>query len=167
MLELLSRGRLFQIGIVVPDLRKALELYSATFGLGPWIGFHFTPDNVSDFTYRGRPAEYSIEIALTVDPSPQVELVQVHGEQSLYHEWIERHGYGVQHLGVRVDDARAVAAEMTAAGYEILQSGHGYGADGDGMFVYFDTLADLGVITECIQVPKTRRTPDFVFPAEP
>jgi len=167
MLELLSGGRLFQIGIVVPDLRKALERYSGAFGLGPWIGFHFTPDNVRDFTYRGRPADYSIEIALTVDPSPQVELVQVHGGGSLYHEWIERHGYGVQHLGVRVDDARAVAAEMTAAGYEILQSGHGYGADGDGMFVYFDTLADFGIITECIQVPASRRAPDFVWPPEP
>src|SRR5581483_3139467 len=134
MLELLSGGRLFQIGIVVPDLRKALERYSGAFGLGPWIGFHFTPDNVRDFTYRGRPADYSIEIALTVDPSPQVELVQVHGGGSLYHEWIERHGYG---------------------------------ADGDGMFVYFDTLADFGIITECIQVPASRRAPDFVWPPEP
>lgn len=167
MLALLSGGRLFQIGIVVPDLRKSLELYSGAFGLGPWIGFHFTPDNVRDFTYRGEPANYSIDIALTVDPSPQVELIQVHGERSLYHEWITERGYGVQHLGVRVDDARAVTAEMTAAGYEILQSGHGYGADGDGMFVYFDTLADFGIITECIQVPKHRRTPDFVWPPDP
>ena len=167
MLELLSAGRLFQIGIVVPDLRKALDLYSRSFGLGPWIGFHFTPENVKDFTYRGRPADYSMEIALTVDPSPQVELIEVHGENSLYHEWIDRHGYGVQHLGVRVDDARAVTEEMVAAGYEVIQSGHGYGAEGDGMFVYFDTLADFGFIAECIQVPKVRRQPDFVWPTEP
>jgi catechol 2,3-dioxygenase-like lactoylglutathione lyase family enzyme len=166
MLQLLSAGRLFQIGIVVPDLRKSLDLYSRAFGLGPWIGFHFTPENVKDFTYRGRPANYSIDIALTVDPSPQVELIQVHGAMSLYHEWIERHGYGVQHLGVRVDDARAVTKEMVAAGYEVIQSGHGYGAEGDGMFVHFDTMADFGIITEVIEVPKARRTPDFVWPPE-
>lgn len=164
MLQLLPQGRLFQIGIVVPDLRKALELYSDTFGLGPWIGFHFTPETVKDFTYRGRPADYSIDIALTVDPSPQVELIQVHGETSLYHEWIETRGYGVQHLGVRVDDARAVTEEMIAAGYEVIQSGHGYGAEGDGAFAYFDTLTEYGIITECIQVPKRRRTPDFEWP---
>lgn len=164
MLELLSAGRLFQIGIVVADLRKALDLYTRSFGLGPWIGFHFTPENVKDFTYRGQPADYSIDLALTVDPSPQVELIQVHGDHSLYHEWIKQHGYGVQHLGVRVDDARAVTEEMVGAGYEVIQSGHGYGAEGDGMFVYFDTLADLGVITECIEVPKARRRPDFVWP---
>ena len=166
MLDLLAAGRLFQIGIIVPDLRKALDLYSRAFGLGPWIGFHFTPENVKDLTYRGRPANYTFELALTVDASPQVELIQVHGQDSLYQEWIDRHGYGVQHLGVRVDDARAVTEEMVAAGYEVIQSGHGYGAEGDGMFVYFDTLADLGIITECIEVPKVRRQPDFVWPPE-
>lgn len=163
-LEHLPRGRLFQIGIVVPDLWKALDLYSTALGLGPWIGFHFTPDNVQDFTYRGAPAEYSIDIALTVDPSPQIELVQVHGERSLYHEWIDAHGYGVQHLGVRVDDIEPVHEELSAR-YEVLQSGHGYGAAGDGAFVYYDTRADLGVILECIQVPASRRAPDFEWPA--
>jgi hypothetical protein len=53
---------------------------------------------------------------------------------------------------------------MTAAGYDVLQSGHGYGLAGDGAFVYFDTLADYGFILEAIQVPAQRREPDFVFP---
>lgn len=161
--EHLPGGHLFQIGIVVPDLWKALDLYSSALGLGPWIGFHFTPDNVQDFTYRGRPAEYSIDIALTVDPSPQVELVQVHGEHSLYHEWIDMHGYGVQHLGVRVDDIPAIDRELSPR-YEVLQAGHGYGAQGDGAFVYYDTRDDFGVILECIQVPAARREPDFEWP---
>lgn len=163
MAPLLSAGQLMQIGIVVADMEAALERYSAMFGLGPWIGFRFTPETVKDFTYRGRPAEYSIDIALT-GQGPQVELVQVHGERSLYHEWTDVHGYGVQHLGVRVEDVDAATAAMVDAGYEILQSGHGYGAAGDGAFVYFDTLADLGVIVEAIQVPRDRRQPDFVWP---
>jgi hypothetical protein len=65
---------------------------------------------------------------------------------------------------MRVEDAAAVTAEMTAAGYDVLQSGHGYGLAGDGAFVYFDTLADYGFILEAIQVPAQRREPDFVFP---
>jgi methylmalonyl-CoA/ethylmalonyl-CoA epimerase len=164
MFESLPTGRLFQVGIVVPDLRRALARYSQAFNLGPWIGFHFTPDNVQDFTYRGKPAEYSIEIALTTGDSPQVELVQVHGAPSLYGEWIAVHGYGIQHLGSRVDDIEAVTAELVATGYEVLQSGHGYGLEGDGAFAYFDTMDDLGFILECIQVPRTRRQPDFVWP---
>jgi len=63
-----------------------------------------------------------------------------------------------------VEDMAPVKEEMLAAGYEILQSGHGYGAAGDGEFVYFDTLADFGTIFELIQIPKERREPDFVWP---
>lgn len=166
MFEALPAGALFQIGILVPDLRKALATYSETFGLGPWIGYHFTPETVRDFTYRGRPADYSVEIAMT-GSGPQVELLQVHGENSLYQEWIDRHGYGIQHLGARVEDGTAATEELVAAGYEVIQSGHGYGLDGDGAFTYFDTLADLGFILEVIQVPRTRREPDFVWPPAP
>jgi catechol 2,3-dioxygenase-like lactoylglutathione lyase family enzyme len=164
VLEQLAAGQLFQIGIVVADLRRALDRYSKAFGLDRWIGYYFTPDNVRDFCYRGRPAEYTIELAMTAGGSPQVELLQIHGRHSLYHEWIREHGYGVQHLGVRVADIQAVSAEMAAAGYPVLQSGHGYGADGDGAFAYFDTLADFGIIVEAIQPPKARRPPDFTWP---
>ncbi|HEY3716148.1 MAG TPA: VOC family protein [Jatrophihabitantaceae bacterium] len=163
MLPFLAQSQIVQIGIVVPDLRQGLAVWSTALGLGPWIGYHFSPDTVQDFTYRGQPADYSIDIAMT-GSGPQVELIEVHGEHSLYHEWTDLHGYGIQHLGIRVQDMAPVKEEMQAAGYEILQAGHGYGAAGDGAFVYFDTLKEFGTIFELIQVPEQRREPDFVWP---
>ena len=163
-LPFLSRSRIVQIGIVVPDMKKALQTWSPALGLGPWIGYHFTPETVQDFTYRGRPADYGIDIAMT-SSGPQVELIEVHGERSLYHEWTDVHGYGIQHLGIRVEEMAPVKEEMLAAGYELIQSGHGYGAAGDGEFAYFDTLADFGTIFELIRVPDQRREPDFTWPA--
>lgn len=159
----LADATIVQIGIVVPDLREGLRIWSSALGLGPWIGFHFTPQTVSEFTYRGKPAEYSIDIAMT-GTGPQVELLQVHGENSLYHEWTDVHGYGIQHLGVRVTDMAPARQRMLDAGYELIQSGHGYGADGDGAFAYFDTVRDFGTIFELIQIPSRRRTPDFTWP---
>ncbi|HEY4022192.1 MAG TPA: VOC family protein, partial [Pseudonocardiaceae bacterium] len=141
-----------QIGIVVPDMEEGLTRWSTALGLGPWIGYHFTPRTVQDFTYRGKAAEYSIDIAMT-SSGPQVELIEVHGDHSLYHEWTNVHGYGIQHLGIRVDDIAPAKAELLAAGYELIQSGHGYGAAGDGEFAYFDTVDDFGTIFELIQVP--------------
>lgn len=164
-LPALAQGNLVQIGIVVPDLKDALRAWSGALGLGPWIGFHFTPENLQDFTYRGEPAEYSLDIALT-GAGPQVELVQVHGDNSLYHEWIDAHGYGIQHLGIRVADIAPVKQEMLNAGYELIQTGGGYGATGDGEFAYFDTLADFGTIFEVIQVPVERRAADFIWPED-
>lgn len=164
-LPFLSKSQIVQIGIVVPDLREALERWSAAFGLGPWIGFHFNAETVKDFTYRGKPVEYSLELAMT-GAGPQVELLQVHGDSSIYHEWTDVHGYGIQHLGIRVDEMEPVKSEMLAAGYELVQSGHGYGAAGDGAIAYFDTIEDFGVMFELIQVPKERRTPDFTWPPD-
>lgn len=163
MLPFLSQSTIVQIGIVVPDLRKGLELWSGALGLGPWICYHFNRDTVQEFTYRGRPAEYGIDIAMT-GSGPQVELIEVHGDNSLYHEWTDEHGYGIQHLGIRVQEMAPVRDEMLAAGYEIVQSGHGYGAAGDGEFVYFDTRRDFGTYFELIRVPDQRREPDFVWP---
>lgn len=161
----LSSAAIVQIGIVVPDLQEGLRTWSAALGLGPWIGYHFSPETVEDFTYRGKPADYSIDIAMT-SSGPQVELVEVHGDHSPYHEWTDVHGFGIQHLGIRVEDMAPVKQELIDAGYELIQSGHGYGANGDGEFAYFDTAAVFGTIFELIQVPAERRAPDFVWPPE-
>jgi catechol 2,3-dioxygenase-like lactoylglutathione lyase family enzyme len=164
--DLLRGARVYQLGLLVPDLREALAGYSRFLGLGPWVRYVYGPDTVRDFTYRGRPVGYSIEIALT-GRSPQVELIEVRGRPSLYHEWIDTRGYGLHHVGVEVGSLAAAVEEMTAAGYQVLQSGHGYGLDGDGGFAYFDTLDELGVIVEAIEIPERRRPPDAVWPEEP
>jgi len=158
-LRWLSEGRVFQVGIVVPDLRAAVRRYSDWLGLGPWLGFRFDHETVRDFTYRGAPASYSIDLAMTVDAQPQVELLEIHGEPSPYH------GGGLHHLATRVPDLAAVTVELAAAGCEPICSGHGFGADGDGAFAYFDTEPVLGVLLECIEAPRARREPDFVFAA--
>ena len=53
---------------------------------------------------------------------------------------------------------------MVAAGYDLLQSGYGYGLDGDGGYAYFDTERDFGIIVEALEVPRRRREPDFTWP---
>lgn len=53
---------------------------------------------------------------------------------------------------------------MVSAGYDLLQSGHGYGLDGDGGFAFFDTIDDFGILLEGIEVPRRRRPPDGVWP---
>jgi len=64
-------------------------------------------------------------------------------------------------VGFWVPSIDEVAAQATAAGIEITQSGRGYGMDGDGGFIYLDTQESAGMILEAIEVPKQRR------PSEP
>lgn len=152
-----------QVGILVSDLERALERYSTLWGLGPWSGFAYGPDTVPALTYRGEPGRYSVRIALA-GQSPQVELMEPLTGPSIYHEWLESRREGLHHVAVMVASLHEAIGSMQAAGYDVLQSGSGYGLDGDGGFAYFDTEGDFDIIIEAIEVPSRRRPPDFTWP---
>jgi methylmalonyl-CoA/ethylmalonyl-CoA epimerase len=152
-----------QVGILVRDLDRALERYSSLWGLGPWTGYVYGPETLPELTYRGQPGRYSMRIALA-SSAPQVELIEPLEGPSIYHEWLESRSEGVHHLAVYVGSLDEAIASMGAAGYALLQSGSGYGLDGDGGYAYFDTEHDFGVALEAIEIPGRRREPDFTWP---
>jgi len=152
-----------QVGIVVHDLESACRRYSALWQCGPWRVFTYSPAILSYQTYRGEPSRYSMRIALN-PTTPQLELLQPLEGPSVYDDWLERRGEGLHHVAAYVGDADAAIASMAAVGYGVAQEGRGFGVDGDGAFVYFDTEHDLGYLLEVVQPPKTRREPERVIP---
>jgi len=54
---------------------------------------------------------------------------------------------------------------MAAKGYALLQSGRGFGVDGDGAYAYFDTERDLGCLVEAIELPSAMPDPEYRYPA--
>jgi hypothetical protein len=56
--------------------------------------------------------------------------------------------------------------QMARAGYEVTQSGSGFGAAGDGVYAYFGTEADLGVSIEAVEPPDRMPPPDFLWPGD-
>jgi catechol 2,3-dioxygenase-like lactoylglutathione lyase family enzyme len=152
-----------QVGILVEDMEAALARYDALWGGGPWRGYRYDATTLPELGYRGGAGRYGVLIAIN-QTTPQVELLQAVEGPSIYHEWLEHRGYGLHHLGFWVDSVAETTASMTAAGYELIQSGAGYGLDGDGGYAYFDTERDLGILVEAIEVPRRRREPDFVWP---
>jgi methylmalonyl-CoA/ethylmalonyl-CoA epimerase len=150
-----------QIGIVVSDIEQAMRRYGRIFSCGRWSLYTYGPGFLREPTFRGAEGRFEMRLALAAS-DPQIELIQPLEGPSLYHEWLEEHGEGMHHIGVRVPDLRAGIREMAERGYEVLQSGRGYGLDGDGGFAYLDTTSDLGVIVELIEVPARRRDPEAV-----
>ena len=63
-----------------------------------------------------------------------------------------------------VEDFDGEVARFQALGYELIESGRGYGAAGDGGFAYFDTTADLGLILELVAIPRDRIPPEATYP---
>jgi methylmalonyl-CoA/ethylmalonyl-CoA epimerase len=154
-----------QVGIVVRDLDGALARHDEVIGGGPWRIWTYGPEIVPRQMLRGAESSFTMRIALS-SSVPQIELIEPVSGPSIYEEWLDIHGEGLHHLGMFEPDLDAAIARMAGRGFPVLQSGRGYGLDGDGGFVYFDTVRDLGVILELIQVPRRRRDPEGTWPSK-
>ncbi len=152
-------GRVDQLCFLVEDIDARIDEYSELFGATHWRGYRYAPDTVPQLSYRGEPGRFAFWVALS-DTDPQIELIQSLEGPSIYSEWIERRGLGFHHIGHFSADLAADVGSLEARGWAVCQSGGGYGLDGDGGFVYLDSLQALGVIVELIEVPARRRTPD-------
>ena len=50
---------------------------------------------------------------------------------------------------------------MTALGHPVIQSGHSFGAEHDGVFAYYDTADSLGFIIEACELAGRLPEPAF------
>jgi catechol 2,3-dioxygenase-like lactoylglutathione lyase family enzyme len=154
-----------QVAIVVKDLDATVENYWNQFGIGPWQFYTYAKPLVREMSYRGRPAEYSMRIALSQIGPLRIELIEAQEGESIYADFIREHGYGVHHFGLLVEDMHEALAQVQSAGVAMIQDGSGFGLDGDGHYAYLDTEKSLGVTLELIQRPKARVTPEKIYPA--
>jgi len=153
-----------QVCVVVRDLRAAMEHYWSILGIGPWRVYTYGDPLVKDLTYRGKPADYKMRIALTTKGPLMFELIEPLKGPTIYHEFLERNGEGIHHMGIFVPSFDRAVAEAREAGFEVIQSGRGFGLHGDGGFAYLSTEAKLGAIYEVIERPAERHPPEEVYP---
>ncbi|TVQ25981.1 MAG: hypothetical protein EA383_06730 [Spirochaetaceae bacterium] len=153
-----------QIAFIVEDLDEALEMYHSRFNVGGWDVYTYQRPLVSHMTYMGVDADYAMRIGLSYFGTMRIELIQPLRGPSVYHDHIERNGYGIHHLGVLVDDMHAALGEAEQAGFRMIMDGAGFGLDGDGHYAYLDTEDTLGVMYELIERPKARREPEKRYP---
>jgi methylmalonyl-CoA/ethylmalonyl-CoA epimerase len=156
--------RIAQIAFVVADLEAALERYSRLLGAQSWRCFTFSSAQHATAEYRGSPADFTVRLALS-DGSPQLELIEPVEGSGIHREWLDDGSSGVQHIGVVVDSVVAATGQLASAGCPVMQSGSGFGADGDGAYAYYDARDLLGVIVEAFEPPARLPGPDFIWSA--
>jgi len=154
--EPLRGNPVVQIAMIVPDLESAVALWSGILGRDDWSIYTYGPDNVPELSYRGEEGRFGMRLAF-VGAGPQIELIELLEGPSSYHEWHSRHGFGLHHLGFVVPSIKDAMIEMAQHDVDLIQSGYGYGANGDGGFAYYDTQDSVGAIVELIEVPSIRR----------
>lgn len=165
-LTFLEKG-VAQIAFVVKDLDRTVENYHKLFGIGPWHFYTYGKPLVPRMTRNGKPAEYTMRVALSYFGPMRIELIEQVGGDTVYKEFIEEHGYGIHHLGVLVDNMEAALEEAESRGLRMTMDGAGFGPDDDGHYAYLDTESVIGTTIELIQRPKGRRAPEKIYPPEP
>lgn len=152
----LPSSRVDQLGFVVPDLAAGIRQWTAALGAPQWRIYSYSAGSAeARYSYRGQPGRYAMRLALA-NTVPQIELIQPISGPSIYHDWINEHGYGLHHVGLFVSSIADIIDTYRKHGLEPAQTGAGYGVDGDGGFAYYEQQDTLGAIVEFIEVPARR-----------
>jgi len=153
-----------QIAFVVEDLEKTVENYYRNFGIGPWHFYTYEKPLVKKMSINGKPADYRMRIALSYFGSARIELIQHLDGDTVYKDFIKKHGYGIQHLGFLVDDMDSALGQAEKAGFRVVMEGSGFGLDGDGHYAYLETDEDFGTTIELIERPVSKHPPEKIYP---
>ena len=155
-----------QIAFVVKDLDRTVEAYWKVFGIGPWHFYTYGTGLCRTMSYHGQPVEYRMRLALSYFGPMRIELIELGDGPTVYADFVAEHGYGIQHLGLLVDDMDAAIAQAAAAGIPMIMDGAGFGVDGDGHYAYLDTEELFGTTLELIARPRQKPEPEKVYPPE-
>jgi len=141
-------GPIDQLGYVVDDIEGAMGQWVDRLGVGP---FYFLPSPpLQGLTYRGRPTEARIAVALSFSGPLQIELIQpLDDHPTPYRDFMDSHGTGLHHVARFVEDYDGAVAAYAARGMEPYFGGRGLTEKQ--RFCYFDTETHGGACSELIE----------------
>jgi len=155
-----------QICVIVPDLDRAVENYWKIFAIGPWKFYTYGKPLVKRMTRHGRPCEYKMRVALANVGAVRIELIEPVEGDTVYSEFVEKHGYGIHHVGVLTESMAESLSQAQKAGLEMTQDGAGFGPDDDGHYAYLETENLIGTTIELIERPRRRNPPEKIYPVD-
>lgn len=153
-----------QIALVVKDLDAAVKHLVHRFGCGPWHFYTYGEPLVKRMTRKGKPTKYRMRLALGYIGDMRMELIEPGEGDTVYSDFVEKHGYGIHHVGVLTDDMQKSLKDAAEAGLEMTMDGAGFGPDGDGHYAYLDTEDLIGTTIELIERPQRRQPPEKIYP---
>jgi catechol 2,3-dioxygenase-like lactoylglutathione lyase family enzyme len=156
--------KITQIAVVVRDIEASLKTYTETLGWGPWSVFDYQPPLLHDTWVKGEPVEYRMIGAEASVDGLGFELIQPVSGPSIYQEFLDSHGEGVQHIACMKhseQDSSLVKEHWRSNGAEVLMSGR---ISDSIEFYYLDTAPMLKFILESGSGHAIDLKPTYVYP---
>lgn len=155
---------LVQIGVVVRDLDKVTAALSQVFGIGPFRTIDWPPADRADIQrfYYGKPGSFRARMAFTELGPIELELIQPLEGESIWADFLEKHGEGIHHIRFNVPDVEPVIEYL--AGHNVGVAQMGSGLRPGTTWVNLDTERLVGFTIEIMNaLPGTDgRTPQIV-----
>lgn len=104
-----------QIAWVTADLDATEQALTTMLGARRWVrmpAVHFSPETCR---HHGRPADFVADISLSYAGDTQLELIAPVSGESIYAEFLERHGAGLHHVCIEAADAEEFEARLRDA----------------------------------------------------
>ncbi|MGH9893650.1 MAG: VOC family protein, partial [bacterium] len=154
-----------QIAMVVRDLDASMKVYYETLAWGPWNVYELGPPELHSTTLHGKPVQFSMLVAqCEVPPGVVIELVQPLDGPSVYKEWLDEHGEGVQHIACRTKtqaEADEFKGKWVGRGVDVLMAGR---IGNTIEFSYLDTQPWLKFILETGSGDESEVVPSRTYP---
>lgn len=139
-----------QIGIVVPDIGKAVRYYSKILNIKPWFRSKTESNNAF---FKGESFTLELDIALAFSGSLEIELIQMLTDREcIYSDIMKKQGGGLHHIGTMVSGFDKKLDQLRTMGIEVIQSGVIKTVGGAVTnYAYLDTVSTCGIISEIIE----------------
>lgn len=133
-----DRPEVDHVGIAVESLERAVSVWGALLGSEP-AGREEVPSE-------------GVRVAFFGEGAGRVELLEPTARDTAVGRFLERHGPGVHHVCLSVDDVEAAARRATDRGLELLDPGVRTGAGGRRV-AFFHPRSTGGVLVELSERP--------------
>lgn len=145
--KVFANNTLTQVGIIVKDIEKTSAAYAKAFGIERPKWFWTDGPEKARTEYRGEPSKARAKLAFIRCGSLDIELIEPDENPSVWRDFLEEHGEGVQHVAINVQGMKDHISRAAAAGMPLMQKGEYEG----GRYAYLDASADLKVVVELLE----------------
>lgn len=149
-LAALGLPRVYQLGIVVESVAKALPFYTEFMGIRPWYRGMVAEMKT---TYKNAEIEADVDMVFGYSGRLMIEIIEPKsGDANIYSEHLKQHGEGLHHLGIEVRNYDRCMERVEGMGIAVIQSG-ALKSKGGAMsrFAYIDTLSWCGYPLEIME----------------
>lgn len=145
---ILGNSIVTQIGFIVRDVDASKKIFADFLGLEEPKSFWTDGIEKSQSVYRGQSCPAKAKLAfLKVGDQVEIELIQPDGQPSVWQEFLDEKGEGIQHIAFQIKDTKGKLNALSEIGMPTIQTGEYTG----GRYSYVDAMKDLKVVIELLE----------------